>query len=226
MKLSINQKKYFEVAIISIVAFVSFIFWNSVIIYPIKLFVVLLHEISHGLAAIFSGGRVVSISIDLQLGGETSIEGGNAFIIASAGYLGSLLWGSLLFISGYDYKFSLWNTTIISVLLLLFAANFINGSTGIVLSMIFIIIMFVSPRYLPKIINSYLLKSLGLVSSLYSLIDIKEDILTSAPRQSDALILSQITGINPIVWGLVWILISAIIIFFLFRYSFNKGITN
>lgn len=196
------------------------------IIYPIKLFVVLLHEISHGLAAIFSGGRVISINIDLQLGGATSIEGGNAFIIASAGYLGSLLWGALLFISGYDYKFSLWNTTIISIILLLFAANFVTGSIGLVLAMIFLVILFVSPRYFPKKLNAYLLKSLGLISALYSFIDIKEDILTSDQRQSDALILSQITGINPIIWGLIWLGISSIIIFYLLKYSFRKGVTN
>lgn len=186
----------------------------------------LLHEISHGLAAIFSGGRVISINIDLHLGGATSIEGGNAFIIASAGYLGSLLWGALLFISGYDYKFSLWNTSIISIILLLFAANFVTGSTGLVLAMIFLVILFVSPRYFPKKLNAYLLKSLGLISALYSFIDIKEDILTSDQRQSDALILSQITGINPIIWGLIWLGISSIIIFYLFKYSFRKGVTN
>lgn len=226
MKLSNHQKKYFEISIIISVAVISFIFWDSMIIYPIKLFVVLLHEISHGLAAIFSGGRLISINIDLQLGGATSIEGGNAFIIASAGYIGSLLWGALLFISGYDYKFSLWNTTIISIILLLFAANFVTGSTGIVLSMIFLVILFVSPRYFPKKLNAYLLKSLGLISALYSFIDIKEDILTSDQRQSDALILSQITGINPIIWGLIWLCISSIIIFYLFQYSFRRGVTN
>jgi len=226
LKLTKIQKKYTEIAIITFIAFMSFLFWDSLIIYPIKLFVVLLHEISHGLAAIFTGGRVAFINIDLRLGGETSIEGGNQFIIASAGYIGSLVWGALLFISGYDYKFSLWNNTIVSIILLLFTANFINGSTGIVLSMIFVVILFASPRYLPKLLNSYLLKSLGLISALYSFIDIKEDIITASQRQSDAMILSKITGINPIIWGFLWLMISSVIIFFLFRYSFNKGITS
>ena len=223
LKLNKTQKKYLELTIITGITFIAFFFWDSLIIYPIKLFVVLLHEISHGLAAIISGGRVVSLNINLQLGGECLIENGNKFLIASAGYLGSLLWGSFLFISGYNYKISLWSTTIISVILLLFMANFITGSTGIVLSIIFIIVLFISPRYLPKFMNSYILKSLGLISAFYAFIDIKEDVVTLTERQSDAMIIAQITNTHPIIWGLLWLLISSVIIFFLFKYAFDKG---
>jgi hypothetical protein len=75
----------------------SLILWDSSIIYPIKIFVVLLHEISHAIAAIVSGGSVESISLDLNLAGNTVTKGGNQILIALSGYLGSLIFGLLNF---------------------------------------------------------------------------------------------------------------------------------
>jgi len=63
--------------------------------------VILLHEISHGIAAIISSGKSTEINIDLNLGGKCITEGGNSFLIVSSGYLGSFLFGSIIFYSTY-----------------------------------------------------------------------------------------------------------------------------
>lgn len=68
-------------------------FWDSYIVYPVKLFVVLLHEISHGVAAIATGGSIVGMEISANLGGVCHILGENPFVVMSAGYLGSMCWG-------------------------------------------------------------------------------------------------------------------------------------
>ena len=57
-KLSKEQKKQIELGIIIFVLLLAFLLWNTFLIYPIKLFVVLTHEISHGIAAIVSGGKL------------------------------------------------------------------------------------------------------------------------------------------------------------------------
>ena len=68
-------------------------FWDTSFVYPLKLFVVLLHEISHGLAAVLTGGEIQAVEITPQQGGVCRCPGGNVFFTLSAGYLGSLLWG-------------------------------------------------------------------------------------------------------------------------------------
>ena len=70
--------------------------WNTLFIYPIKIFVVFMHEVSHGLAAIATGGRIVEIQINPQQGGYAITQGGSRFWTLTAGYLGSLLWGGLI----------------------------------------------------------------------------------------------------------------------------------
>lgn len=208
---------------ISLIVITTIILWDSIIIYPVKLFVVLLHEISHGIMAVISGGKIISIQISENLGGQCITSGGVSFLVASAGYLGSLLFGSAIFISSYNKKYSSWITTIIAVLLILFSANYIIGPVGIILSLLYSAVLYISPRYFNKTIHMYLMKSLGLISSLYVLVDIKEDLLTLNYRESDTNILETVTGINAAAWGLLWFIISAIIIYFLLRFSFSRG---
>ena len=70
--------------------------WNTLFVYPLKIFVVFMHEVSHGLAAIATGGRIVEIQINPQQGGHALTQGGSRFWTLTAGYLGSLLWGGLI----------------------------------------------------------------------------------------------------------------------------------
>src|SRR4030042_285917 len=223
-KFTKKNKRAIELTIIILITILSIIFWNRFVIFPIKTFVVLMHEIFPGIAAILSGGKVINIVVNTNLGGECITDGGIPIFIASSGYLGSLLVGSSLFISAYKYKFSLWICTILSILILLFTANFFNGAFGIATAIAFAIILYISPRYFNKTIHSYLMKILGLISSLYVLIDIKEDLITLTYRPTDAQILSELTGINALFWGVLWLIISLVVVYFLFKESYEKGL--
>jgi len=55
------------------------------------------HEISHGLAALLTGGSIHSISLSFNGAGLCTTLGGSAFIIAFSGYAGSALWGLLIY---------------------------------------------------------------------------------------------------------------------------------
>ncbi|CAE6454659.1 unnamed protein product [Rhizoctonia solani] len=72
------------------------------LINPLKLFTVGWHELSHMAAAIFTGGRITSISIDPNTGGCTRVEGGHPPTILAAGYLGSTLIGAGLVVASWD----------------------------------------------------------------------------------------------------------------------------
>jgi hypothetical protein len=60
----------------------SIVFWNSIVLYPVKLFVVLLHELSHALTAVVTGGSVEEITIDSRIGGMAVTRGGWSWLIA------------------------------------------------------------------------------------------------------------------------------------------------
>ena len=84
------------IALTLIVAFL----WSWPVMVPLKILVVFFHEISHGIAAVVTGGEIVSISISADQGGEAWTRGGSRFVTLSAGYLGSLLIGIVLLLCG------------------------------------------------------------------------------------------------------------------------------
>ena len=64
------------------------IFFDSPVVFPFRLFVVFLHEISHGLAAVLTGGRILSIAISPNEGGVCVTRGGWRSWSATRAYLG------------------------------------------------------------------------------------------------------------------------------------------
>ena len=212
-----KQQKLLHLGIIGLIVIISFFAWNTFLVYPLKLFVVLVHEISHGLVAVLTGGRIIEISLTEYLGGLTTTQGGNTFLVASAGYLGSSALGSLLFYSSFDKNVSVWFTTGLAILLLIFAANFISGTIGQVVAVISALILVVSPRFFNPVINKIILQSLGLLSAFYVLIDIKEDLLSGVNYQTDTAILENVTKVPSELFAVIWLIISGMVIYFLVR---------
>ena len=48
----------------------ALLLWDTFVVYPFRVFVVFLHEISHGLAAVATGGSIVSIGLSFDEGGR------------------------------------------------------------------------------------------------------------------------------------------------------------
>jgi len=73
-----------------------FIPFAGVITWPIRQFVTLVHEAGHALAALATFGEVRRVTLDWSGSGETWFVGGSRLIVASAGYLSTILYGSAL----------------------------------------------------------------------------------------------------------------------------------
>lgn len=69
----------------------------SIITYPVRLFVTFVHEVGHVLAALLSGGTVEGFTVSPNGSGVAHVRGGNIALIAPAGYLGTALFGAMLF---------------------------------------------------------------------------------------------------------------------------------
>lgn len=223
-KLSKKQKQIIELTVLLVMVIVSIIIWDSIIIYPIKLMTVLLHEISHGLAAVVSGGSIISLDINTELSGSCIVEGGNSIIIASSGYLGSLMFGLLFIYSSYNNKSSKWILISISIIIILFSINTSNNFSLQIFSLLLVITLLIIYFFAPSIISKYLIIFIGIVSCLYVVVDIKNDLIDSSNVSSDALVIANLTGINELVWGLLWFTISIIGLVLVIRYGYKKGI--
>jgi len=211
-----------QILILIALSILAFFFWNTIVVYPIKLFVVFLHELSHGIAAVVTGGKIVKVEISYLIGGVCYTQGGNAFVIASAGYLGSILLGGLLLVQASKSKNSKLLGLILAAIVILVTIFYVRNSFGLIFGFSFGIILLVLSFFLPSFILEWILKFIGICSCFYVLIDIKEDLFTTQYRGSDADALYALTGIPALAWAVLWILLAVIAFVYFLRKSVSK----
>ena len=197
---------------------VLWILWDTPFVYPLKIFVVLLHEISHGVMAVLTGGSIERIIITSNEGGLCACPGGNRFLTLSAGYLGSLLWGAAILIAsrGKGRKPQI-AAAVIGVIVIAVTVLYVRNSFGLLFGVAFGGGLIAVAYYLPSEGISALLTALGLTSCLYAILDIKSDILDRPEVLSDARMLAEHTGIPTVIWGILWIGIALVFSAWLFR---------
>jgi hypothetical protein len=202
------------------------VLWDTPIVYPIKIFVVCLHELGHALAALLTGGQVVSIQIFPEEGGLTTTRGGWPFIILSAGYVGSMLFGgALLYLSSYRpwaRRLMIALGVLIVLSTLLFFRNFFAVLYGLLAGAA----MFFSAYRFPLNVNFYIIRFLAIASCLYALLDIRGDLFAAASAGSgivnDAVALNQLTGIPAIIWAVLWLVVSLLVLAFFLKPSIRR----
>ena len=206
-----------QVLIVTVVTVAAALFfWNTRLLLPIKLFVVLLHEVSHALAALLTGGQVERLALTGAEGGLTFTRGGNRFLTLSAGYLGSALWGAL-------FMRLAWSRPALRRL----ALRTMGGVLGLILllylrdlySVAYVAlaaaVLFALGHWGNTRLHFAALWIVGAFSALYAVIDIGTDILLAGPfagipllggppRFNDAEMLASITFVPAFVWGLFW----------------------
>jgi hypothetical protein len=180
--------------------------WDTPLVAPLKIFVVLLHEISHGLVAVTTGGSIDRIIITADQGGACYCGGGSAFLTLSAGYLGSLGWGALLLVLARRLgNWSRWALALIGVAVGALSLLYIRNGFGLAFGLGAGALLLAAARYGSPALSSRILAGLGLTSCLYAILDIKSDVLDRPQLPSDARMLAELTGVPTLVWGVLWI---------------------
>ena len=215
----INKKYY--VAIAALMVVLSYFFWYTPVVYPVKVFTVVMHEISHGLAALASGGTIVRIDIVPELGGVCYTRGGARLLVLSAGYVGSILWGCAILLMAIKTNLDRALSMAIGVALFVVVALYVRSPFGIVFCLGFGAALILVGRYAPAVVNELVLVFLGLTSALYAVLDIKEDLISRTVPGSDAYQMSQLLPLPPVVWGVLWIALALAAIVWTFRAAFG-----
>ncbi|SCV71487.1 BQ2448_3075 [Microbotryum intermedium] len=195
------------VVIIAVLWHVPVLKW---ILYPLKMLTIAFHEFGHAATGCCTGARIKSITLDPREGGCTTMSGGISAITLPAGYLGSSLVGALLIFCGFDivaskiasfvlataFMIILWWgrkdwLTIVTILVsigLLVAGWFIAHSAALRYEVLFI----------------------GVMSALYSVWDIFDDLIFRKVNESDASVFAKRYGGSSACWGVLWAIVSIV----------------
>ena len=195
-----------------------FALWTTPVILPLKILVVFLHEASHALAALLTGGSVDEMSLSIAEGGHVISRGGNLFLIISAGYLGSLLLGVILFVIALQTRADRPMVGFLGVMMIGLALIYMREIFPLVFCLGVGAALLATARYLDHRISDLVLRVIGLTSMIYVPYDIFSDTILRSSLRSDARIMAEMIGGPTLFWGVIWLIISVVIVGAVARY--------
>lgn len=202
------ESPWTDLLLLAIIGAALLFFWTSPALVPLKILIVLFHELSHALMTVVTGGEVVSLTLSPDQGGAVLSRGGNRFLILTAGYLGSLAIGCLLYLLARGSKRDALWSGLLAVVLALTAFIFARNLFGFAFTFGAAVAIGAIARWGGAAVNDLVLKTVGLASMLYVPADIVSDTLSRAHLRSDARMLAEEFGGFTQMWGLLWLLIA------------------
>jgi hypothetical protein len=194
------------------------------LIYPFRLLVVYVHEASHCVAAILTGGNVDRFTLHPfhpDYRGLAYTRGGKRTIITSAGYLGSVfIGGLLLFMTRYENWVApafIGLGIFILAFTVFYARNFFSIVFGLLLVAAAVgVVYFVRPFYAGVALKFLAVQCcFGAWYELVGAVRISRD----PQAHSDASIMCDLTGVPAVFWAVIWSVISLAVLAFSLRYA-------
>lgn len=155
--------------ILGMMLFCYYLLSGTVFMYPITILVAFLHELGHALSALLTGGAVHNLQINPDGSGVTTTSGGSRSIILIGGYLGSCIFGNLLFYLGSKSQFIANRILVLlSVSMILSSIIWFSTIESTVIQIIFAASLFVASRFG---FGSIVVMFLGIATALYVIQD-------------------------------------------------------
>lgn len=184
------------------------------ILYPVNLMVTFMHELGHALGAILTGGKVLSVEVASDGSGLTYTAGGNRGVVLMGGYIGSALFGNILFYIGARWQKMAGAAVFLLSSSMIFTA-FYWYSTGF--STLFLV-AFAVGLFLISWLTSWdreILMFLGLASILYIIQDFRVGPSSDLEKYAELMIIFP-----RVVWMYIWLGIALLLCFFNLRLIF------
>ena len=225
----LEQWRRREVLTVLALGIISMLLWRlpgfEWLLYPFRLFNTFVHELSHGLAAVATGGSFRRFMVHADLTGTAWSAGGIRWIVSSAGYIGSALFGGLLTIlsaRGVSARAVLFGLGLaLGGMCILWVTN----AFGVIAGLLLAGALCLAGRQLPKLWADTLLLLLAVQMMLNGLESVLDLVIISRVAPSlttDAQIMAQYTGVPALVWAMLWSVIAVVILVLSLRVAYRR----
>lgn len=195
------------------------------LVYPFEYFDTFIHEISHGVAAMLTGGSLLSLVVNRDGSGLAWTAGGVRWIVVSAGYLGSALMGGLLIVLAARGRWARPVLVGLGLLIGLICLFYVRSLFGLVIGVLLMAAlvaagMYLSQRWAANVLIVVAVQSaLNAVDSLIDLVTISAGWRGAA---TDAQTMQQLTGIPTIIWAILWVALALLILWQAFYWAYVR----
>ena len=174
---------------------------------PFKLLESYFHEISHGLAAVVTGGNIVKIELFPNGAGLCTTQGGSRFFISFMGYAGAAIWGTLIYLVASTHQCVA--QVITALIALMLCITLVLWVADILTFLIIVALLMFTLAKFKFSKMSYLQISLQLTGALVLMNSIKSPwYLIDGRSFGDGAALAQLTGLPEILWVFIWFMIG------------------
>ena len=200
---------FWAAAAVSLV--VSLTPWAQFLLYPFKLFTTWVHECGHALMTVLVGGRVMSITIELDTSGLTQslVPVGRVArgLVASSGYLGAAVVGCLLMAATRVEKYARVILLSLGAFMILTLVLWMRNLFGFGVVLAWGVALVTLARTGMANAPRFLLSLLAIQVALNSVYDIRVLFLIDR-GQSDAGDVARLFLLPSWVWATAWMLMS------------------
>jgi hypothetical protein len=170
---------------------------------PFKWFESYFHEISHGLAALMTGGNIINIQLFPNGAGLCTTQGGSRFFISFFGYAGAVFWGVVIYyFAAMHQRIAQIFSAVIILLLLSTIIFWIRDLLSFIIMAVLLAIILIKF----KLQNlRYFQIMLQLIGAAVLLNSIKSPwYLIDGRSLGDGATLAKITGFPELFWVCIW----------------------
>jgi hypothetical protein len=203
--------------------------WNTVVIKPLKIFTVFLHELGHSLMAVIFGNGITGFRINLDESGYAMTlpkSEFSAFLIANGGYLGSVFFALLILkLKNTAVKKYILGTS--AILLLGVSIAYGKSVFTIIYAAIYAGLVLLLYMLKNEKLNDWIIDIIGVASAAYAIYDTFVDTILlqinhklglisgwgSVQPVTDAVMLERMTKIPAVVWGILWLTIACVAVY-------------
>ncbi|WP_286261695.1 M50 family metallopeptidase [Thalassotalea atypica] len=172
------------------------------------------HEISHGLAALLSGGKIIRIQLFLDGAGLCTSQGGSRLFTSFMGYAGAAVWGAIIYQLARQHL--LFARGVCITILLLLIASCIFWTQDLLTLFILTILILVFSLKLKLADNDALQKVIQLVGLTVLLNALMSPFyLIDGRALGDGATLSELTLVPEIIWVVIWFAIGSALLVWL-----------
>lgn len=192
-----------------------FIPFAGALTYPIRLFVTFLHETGHALAALATFGGVNRVDLFWDGGGMMQFQGGWRWVVWTAGYLSTTVYGSVLLLALRRERNAKRAAAVTGGLLLLITALFAGNPLAVLVGLGAGAGLLALSRYGQPRVTHFLMSFIAVQCLLNAFYDVRTLLFISAfdsTLDTDARFMAEATGVPAIVWAAGWAVLSAVVL--------------
>ncbi|MGJ8692176.1 MAG: M50 family metallopeptidase [Thalassotalea sp.] len=160
------------------------------------------HELSHGIAALITGGKIIKIELFTNGAGLCTTQGGSRLLISFMGYAGAIFWGALIYLAATSHLKMAKNLSVLMLLLLAISIVFWVRDLLTLMILLMLMVLFYGKWRLKSEYIGLMFQFTGITVLLNAVLSPLH--LLDGRHLGDGATLATITYIPELIWVVLW----------------------